>query len=160
MTSPGSQPDRAAVRFPPPLVFVLTIVAGIAMQRRLLTLPIDLPETFRVFATWGSLAFGAGFIVSSLALFHRSGQDPNPWKSTPELVLRGPYRMTRNPIYLGMGLLQAAAGLWRSNGWILILLPVALATVYLLAIRHEEAYLERKFGQPYLDYKARVRRWL
>ena len=152
--------DRAAVRFPPPFVFILTTVAGLALHARALPLPIGLPEPVRNFGVWGSLLFGAGFIVSALILFHRTGQDPEPWKSTPEIIFSGPYRWTRNPIYLGMALLQASVGLWRSNGWILLLLPLALIGVYLLAIRHEEAYLGSKFGKAYLDYKARVRRWL
>jgi protein-S-isoprenylcysteine O-methyltransferase Ste14 len=63
-------------------------------------------------------------------------------------------------MYLGMALFQAAVGLWLANGWILLMLPVALVAVYVTAIRHEEDYLERKFGTPYVDYKSAVRRWL
>ena len=63
-------------------------------------------------------------------------------------------------MYVGMALLQAAVGIGRSNGWIVALVPAALVVIYATAIRHEEAYLERKFGQPYLDYMSSVRRWL
>lgn len=155
-----SGPDRAAVRFPPPLVFLLAIGVGLLLQSHVLRLPIWLPPGLARFAVWGAVAFAIAFILSALALFRRTGQDPEPWKSTPSLVLRGPYRWTRNPMYLGMALLHAAAGLWLENGWIVLLLPVALIGVYWIAIRHEEAYLERKFGRSYLDYKAAVRRWL
>jgi protein-S-isoprenylcysteine O-methyltransferase Ste14 len=136
------------------------MVAGLVLQRFVLTLPIGLPKSLARFATWGALAFAAGFMVSAVALFRRTGQDPKPWKSTPELVLKGPYRWTRNPMYLGMALFQAAVGLWFANGWILLTLPIVLVAIYLTAIRHEEAYLERKFGTPYQDYKSAVRRWL
>ena len=63
-------------------------------------------------------------------------------------------------MYVGMALLQAAVGLWQSNGWILVFLPLALFGVFLTAIRHEEAYLERKFGDAYRSYRSSVRRWL
>jgi protein-S-isoprenylcysteine O-methyltransferase Ste14 len=155
-----TEKDRAAVRFPPPFVFLLTIVAAVILHRQFLPLPLGLPDVVRTIAAWGALLFGAGFIVTSLALFHRTGQDPEPWKSTPAMVFKGPYRMTRNPMYLGMALLQAGAGMRFSNGWIIGLLPLALFAVYWIAIQPEEAYLERKFGAPYLDYKSQVRRWL
>ncbi|MCP4200591.1 MAG: isoprenylcysteine carboxylmethyltransferase family protein [bacterium] len=154
------EPDRAAVRFPPVFVFLLAVGAGVLLDRLLLPLPLGLPELVRVSAAWGAALFGTGFIVTALALFHRTRQDPEPWKSTPEMIFKGPYRMTRNPMYLGMALLQGAAGLWKSNGWIIGLLPLALLGVYLIAIRPEEVYLERKFGDAYRDYRARVRRWL
>lgn len=141
-------------------MFALTIIAGFALQKWVLPLPIGLPERLRILTTWGSLLFGAGFIVTSMALFRRTGQNPEPWKSTPEMIFKGPYRLSRNPMYLGMALLQAAAGLWRSNGWILVFLPLALCGVYWIAIRPEEAYLERKFGDAYRSYKSSVRRWL
>ena len=141
-------------------MLALTIIAGFALQTWVLPLPIGLPERLRIASTWGSLLFGAGFIVASMALFRRTGQNPEPWKSTPEMIFKGPYRLSRNPMYLGMALLQAAAGLWRSNGWILVLLPLTLFGFYWIAIRHEEDYLEGKFGDAYLSYKSKVRRWL
>ncbi len=152
--------DHAAVRVSPPLVFTATVAAAVLLHRLVLPLPLGLPESVRGIAATGALLFGAGFMVTSLALFHRTGQDPTPWKSTPEMIFRGPYRISRNPIYLGMALLQGGAGLYFSNGWIIGLLPLALLWVYLTAIRHEETYLECKFGDAYLDYKSSVRRWI
>ncbi|MCI0671698.1 MAG: isoprenylcysteine carboxylmethyltransferase family protein, partial [Myxococcaceae bacterium] len=72
----------------------------------------------------------------------------------------GVYKFTRNPMYLGMTLLQTAIGIGWANGWIIALLPGVLAIIYATAIRHEEAYLERKFGDAYTRYKESVRRWL
>jgi len=63
-------------------------------------------------------------------------------------------------MYVGMALLQIGIGVGLGNWWIIILIPVVLVLVYLTAIRHEEAYLERKFGSVYIDYKHSVRRWL
>ena len=71
----------------------------------------------------------------------------------------GPYRFTRNPMYLQMVIacFGFAIALW--NGWIALLTPVCAYVLQTFAIKPEEAYLERKFGQSYLDYKQRVRRW-
>ena len=68
--------------------------------------------------------------------------------------------MTRNPMYVGMALLQTAIGIGWASGWIIALVPVVLAVVYATAVRHEEAYLEETFGGPYLKYKSSVRRWI
>jgi protein-S-isoprenylcysteine O-methyltransferase Ste14 len=155
-----SEKDAAAVRISPPLVFGVAIAAGFLLQRYALPLPLGLPEAVRTAAKLGAALFGGGLIVVALALFHRTKQDPRPWESTPEIVNRGAYRWSRNPMYLGMALIQGALGLSRSNGWVLLLLPPALVVVYWTAIRHEEAYLERKFGNSYLEYKREVRRWL
>ncbi|MCX5739319.1 MAG: isoprenylcysteine carboxylmethyltransferase family protein [Proteobacteria bacterium] len=80
------------------------------------------------------------------------------WERSP--FSTGIYRFTRNPMYVGMALLQTSIGITWGNGWILALVPVVLVTIYTIAIRHEEAYLERKFGSTYLEYKRSVRRWL
>jgi protein-S-isoprenylcysteine O-methyltransferase Ste14 len=70
------------------------------------------------------------------------------------------YRLTRNPMYVGMALLQTAIGVGLANAWILAFVPLVLLLVHATAIRHEEAYLERKFGESYASYKRSVRRWL
>lgn len=152
--------DGAAVRVPPPLVYLAAIVAGALLQKSLLRLSLGLPQSARIGAAIGAAVFGVGLMVVAAALFRRTGQDPKPWESTPEIVSTGPYRLTRNPMYLGMALVQGGIGLSLSNGWILLLLPIVLLVIYLTAIYHEEAYLERKFGDTYLAYKASVRRCL
>jgi protein-S-isoprenylcysteine O-methyltransferase Ste14 len=80
--------------------------------------------------------------------------------STPEIISSGVYRATRNPMYLGMILLQIGIGIGLANGWILVLIPLVLVIINATAIRHEEAYLEGKFGDTYTAYKASVRRWI
>ncbi len=70
------------------------------------------------------------------------------------------YRFTRNPMYVGMALLQAGIGLALASAWTIALVPVVLAVVYATAVRHEEAYLEEKFGAAYLSYNSSVRRWM
>lgn len=152
--------DGAAVRLPPPLVYVAALGIGALLQAFVLALPLPLGGRPRIAATAVAALAGAGLVGAALGLFRRTGQDPKPWESTPEIISSGVYRWTRNPMYVGMALLQLAFGFGLANGWIVAFVPVSLAIVFATAVRHEEAYLERKFGSVYLDYKRSVRRWL
>lgn len=160
-TTPGAK-DRARVLFFPPGVPLLAVLAGIGLQRAfpLLTdVPIPVPDRY-----WfgGALILGAIGLFGAwpVLLFKRAGQDPNPWKPTPRIVERGPYRITRNPMYLQMVIACVGFAVLLSNVWILLLTPVVAFVLWLVAIRPEEAYLEEKFGDEYVAYKRRVRRWL
>src|SRR5262245_23127931 len=154
--------DAAAVRIFPPAVPLLTILAGIGLNR---VWPLDLgfalpaPERY-----WlgGAIVVGAilGLGLWSVVLFRRSGQDENPWKPTPSVVDRGPFRFTRNPMYLQMVLVCVGFAVMLMNWWVLVLTPIGAWLLQRLAILPEETYLERKFGDAYVAYKRRVRRWL
>ena len=151
--------DAALVRFPPPLVFAVATLAGVALQ---LSVPIALPlqDGARLALALGAWAAGLFLLGAAVGLFWRSGQKPEPWKTTPELLTRGIYRFTRNPMYLGFVLIQLGIGVWLENGWVVLLTAPAAAGVYVLAIRPEEHYLAGKFGDDYARYRERVRRWL
>ncbi|MEE9386193.1 MAG: isoprenylcysteine carboxylmethyltransferase family protein [Nannocystaceae bacterium] len=152
--------DAASVRFPPPLVYVAAIGVGITLRMVASPLQLGMAISARV-AVAGSLgAAGMAILAAATSRFKRGGQDPKPWKVTPEIIRTGIYGATRNPMYVAMGLLQVSIGVALANGWIVVLAPIALAIVYAIAIRHEEAYLEAKFGDPYRNYKKSVRRWL
>ncbi len=152
--------DGATVRIPPPLVYLGAVVVGVLVHEFVAPLPIGLPLVLRIVV--GAAAAVSSLVIMGFAirLFRRTGQDPKPWATTPEIISTGIYRITRNPMYVGMALLQIAIGVGLANWWIIIAVPVALVVVYLTAIRQEEAYLERKFGHAYTDYKESVRRWL
>jgi len=152
--------DGAAVRFPPPLVYLIAVIAGGLLHALVLPIPLGLSGGVRLGAAVTSASLGVAMMGSALGLFRRTGQDPKPWQSTPEIISTGVYRFTRNPMYVGLALVQLAIGVGWGNGWIVALVPAVLAVVYAAAVRHEEAYLERKFGDPYLAYKRSVRRWL
>lgn len=160
MATQAGGSDGAAVRFPPPLVPLIALVAGLAVHGFVwpLRLPLDGIARYGLAAVLAAL--GVALIGAALGLFRRSGQDPKPWTTTPEIIATGVYRFTRNPMYLGMGLLQAGIGVALANGWVVAFVPLSWLAIYFVAIRHEEAYLERKFGSAYLDYKKTVRRWL
>ena len=152
--------DSAYVRLPPPLVYAIAVALGVLLHALAYPLALPLPMPLRIAAA--AIAGGAGLALVGAAVlaFRRTGQDPKPWKTTPEFIATGAYRWSRNPMYTGMALLQTGLAFGLANGWLLALVPVVLAVIYATAIRHEEAYLEVKFGESYRTFKQTVRRWL
>lgn len=154
--------DAAAVRVFPPAIPLLTILTGVGLSR---LWPIDLgfeiPTPHRYWVG-GLLVAGAIFGLGywSVRLFRRTGQSENPWKPTTEILESGPFRITRNPLYLQMLVVCVGIAVILMNVWIVILTPVCAWFLQRFVILPEEAYLERKFGDVYLAYKRRVRRWL
>lgn len=154
--------DAALVGVFPPGVPVVAILAGVGLS---FLWPIDIGLAFPAVARYwvGGLIVGGAVLTLGLwpvVLFRRSGQDENPWKPTPKIVERGPYRITRNPMYLQMVLFCVGAAVILLDVWIFIMTPVCAWVLQRFAIEPEEAYLERKFGETYLAYKRRVRRWI
>jgi len=152
--------DGATVRFPPPFVPVIALAAGLLLDRLIQPLGVPIGGLGRWIPGALLILVALSLMGAAIGLFRKTGQDPKPWESTPEIITTGIYGHTRNPMYLGMGLLQAGIGLLLANGWVLVFVPATWAVIYLIAIRHEEAYLKGKFGSPYLDYMSSVRRWL
>ncbi len=154
--------DAAAVRIFPPGVPLITIIAGV-----LLDWIIPINSGFEV-PPIARYLVGGGIIVGAVALFgfwsvrtmRSTGQSENPYKPTTEIVERGPFRITRNPMYLQMVLVCLGFAILLSNIWVLILTPLCALALHFLVILPEEAYLESKFGADYLEYKRRVRRWI
>ncbi len=149
--------DGPGLVVPPVLeqaLYVAALAAHFAFPRRFLP------------GGWLPLALGLPVLAAALLLvatgfatMRRAGVDPYPRAAPGGLVARGPFRISRNPIYLGFAALMLGVALSLNGLWLLLVVPVfvALATAQ---IRREERYLERRFGGPYLEYKARVRRWL
>jgi protein-S-isoprenylcysteine O-methyltransferase Ste14 len=84
----------------------------------------------------------------------------NPSEPVKALVIEGPFKVTRNPIYVGFTLIYIGIALLVNTLWPLLLLPVVQNVMRQGVIEREERYLERKFGQEYLAYKERVPRWI
>ena len=161
MSSDGSDPpDGARVRFPPPLAPVFALGLGLLMHHFVRPLPIPITGLAKTGLGLLLLAAGVALIAAALGLFRSTGQNPEPWASTPEIISTGVYRFSRNPMYLSLGLIQAGIGVLLANAWVVLFVPIGWAVIYRIAIRHEEAYLERKFGSAYTDYKKSVRRWV
>ena len=158
-TAATGSTDKAPVKVPPPLLFLIPFLIGVAVQ---LAVPIRfLP------LGWVQLAVGLPLVVMGLAFSLTATRalmgaetDLMFKKSTSVILDRGPYRLSRNPIYLGTSGVYIGAGIAVNSVWPLALFPVVVLLVLFRAIRVEERYLETKFGQPYRDYKSAVRRWL
>ena len=98
--------------------------------------------------------------IWAVSTFGRIGTTANPAGGTTALVSEGPYRFSRNPMYIGLALLTTGAALFFDSLWPLLFLPFVVLVVRAHVVLPEERYLESKFGQSYRDYKARVRRWI
>jgi len=151
--------DGADVRVLPPVLFLGSIGLGV-MLGWLAPLELAAGGRLRVLLGLALITLGIAAGAWTIVWMRRTAQDPDPRKPTPELIFAGPFRISRNPIYVGMALLQAGVGLALGNGWVLLLLPPTLWLLLRQVIEREEAYLARKFGEPYETYRRSVRRWL
>ena len=150
--------NSAGVIAPPPLIYLGGLAIGFGLEA---LLPGgSLPDAVR----WvgGGVALLAGLALQTffISAFNRVGTAVEPWKPTTAIVTTGPYRLTRNPAYLGMALIYVGIALLGDSLWALAPLPLVLAVIDRGVIAREERYLERKFGAEYTDYRAGVRRWL
>ncbi|MBB3019475.1 protein-S-isoprenylcysteine O-methyltransferase Ste14 [Microvirga lupini] len=151
--------DTAHVIIRPPLAWALAIVAGSALDWLvpLRFLPDGLPVGFL-----GAMVFVLALALAAWAIMTmtRAGSNVPTNRPTTAIVESGPYRFTRNPIYLGMFLGLVGLAIALDTLWLLLMLvPFGLVIRYGVVAR-EEAYLERKFGEVYRSYRLRVRRWL
>lgn len=154
-------PARLLLKIPVPWVFVLGYVAGLGLQ---VWLPYG---TLSHEADWVSSGAGAGLFALGvviagwgLTLFHRASTTTVPGERSKQLVTRGPYRLTRNPMYVGLTLAYLGeAGLLRQV-WPLAALPPVLAYLQWMVIPLEEAKLREVFGAEYEAYREGVRRWI
>jgi len=151
--------DTANVKVRPPIVWALAVLAGLVLNW-LMPLPF-IPAT--VPAAWlGAIVFALALALFAWAIVTMTGAGTNvPSKlPTTTIVDTGPFRFTRNPIYVGMVLGLIGLAIAFNSLWLLLMLvPFALLIRYAVVAR-EETYLERKFGDVYRGYCSRVRRWL
>jgi protein-S-isoprenylcysteine O-methyltransferase Ste14 len=115
---------------------------------------------WRIPVGWALVLFFAVWNGWSLWLFGRHGTGLLPGQATGTLIEQGPYRRSRNPLYIGMLALYLGLALLGPTAWGLVLFPVAVVLVLWGAILPEERFLRERFGAPYVDYTRRVRRWL
>jgi protein-S-isoprenylcysteine O-methyltransferase Ste14 len=150
--------DRPGVPIAPPLLFVLPILAGLAVE---FFVPTTVVHGAVRWVT-GFLLFAAGLAlnVGGFVTQKRAGTDPIPFNPSTRIVSRGLYRFTRNPMYIGFALFTLGIAILCNSIWVLLAAPVGLILVDRLVVVREERYLERKFGDEYLNYKRRVRRWI
>jgi protein-S-isoprenylcysteine O-methyltransferase Ste14 len=143
----------------PPAPYAAALLGGWWLDRNENPLPLDWGE---LNLPLGWLLVGVGLFLSGWTLFTflRRRTTVNPYKAASELVTDGPFRYSRNPIYLGDWFILGGVALLLRTWWPLLFAPLIWTMLRYGVIRHEEAHLESKFGDAYRDYKTRVNRWL
>ena len=150
--------DNADVKIHPPVLVSMLVLAAFFLNK-LFPLPLAFPQAL-VWLGYALVLIGLGLTISAASGFMRARTTLDPHGSVSNIVTSGPYRFSRNPIYLGFVCLLIGFPFIFRTYWGLILSPLLMVLMNLLVIRHEEAYLEKKFGDAYAGYKSRVRRWL
>ena len=151
---------NAGVRFPPPIIFLLGLALGYGLNR-VVPLWLASPEPRWMFRLGIQLAI-AGFLfaLSGILTFRRHGTAIIPHHPASTIVTSGPYRFTRNPMYIGMSVFYSRGALLFDTWWAFALLPVVVAIIDRQVIAREERYLASAFGAEYDSYRSRVRRWI
>jgi protein-S-isoprenylcysteine O-methyltransferase Ste14 len=150
--------DRAQVRVLPPFIQLGMLATGVSLR-------FAFPAPF--LPTAAAAAAGAAIVVVAIAFvvlaareLRRARTAFDVRRPTTALVSTGPFRLSRNPVYFSMLLLQLGLGLLLNSPWMIALVIPMGSALCLAVIRPEERYLEEKFGDPYRSYQARVGRWL
>ncbi|QJB69009.1 methyltransferase family protein [Parasphingorhabdus halotolerans] len=149
-----------AVKFPPPLLYLGAILFGWLLDYLLPIPAISLSDD--ILRLLGAVLLLAGIAVNigGVMQFKKQKENVIPWTGSEKMIAEGIYKITRNPMYLGMTLIVIAVGLFFGNYAVMGLGLVAAIIIDRLVITREEAYLEARFGQSYADYKTLVRRWI
>ena len=155
------RPTNPGVHFPPPFLFVAAFLLGMAIDRWVSEFRFgDASRPVTLVAGWLLIVLGLGVMLWAVWTFTRARTSVLPFRPASAMVTSGPYRFSRNPMYVGLTLLYVGLALLTGMAWPLVMLPLALVALTGLVIRREERYLEGAFGGEYAAYRARVRRWL
>jgi len=157
LSEASSATDTAGVIAPPPLIYLGALGIGFGLDA--VSGSGSLPPRVRIPVGPALIIAGSGLLGSFARAFQGAQTPIDPYSPSTAIVTDGPYRLSRNPAYLGMALTCAGIAIAANAPWALVPLPVAIAIIDRGVIAREERYLERKFGAPYADYKRRVRRW-
>lgn len=152
------KPDNAGVRVPPPLYFLSFLVLGIWQSSSWSQGEIGSPYMLVI----GALIALAGAIIlkNSVRKHKNLGTNVEPWKPTTTLIISGAHKYSRNPIYVAMAVTYLGIAIAATSLVAIVLLFFCLLLIRIFVIAKEEAYLEDKFGEEYLQYKQKVRRWI
>src|SRR3984893_16164728 len=154
----ASSSDAPNVKIIPPLVYLAGLLIGFLAN---IWMPIKVVPNLVAWTLGGLFIFcGAVLMGSPVFNFRAVGTTVRPDRAASTLVIAGPYKITRNPMYLGLAFVYFGIAIAGQSVWALILLPVVLLVVQRGAIEPEEAFLEKRFGAEYSRYKEKVRRWI
>lgn len=150
--------DHASVAFHPPILLAVSLGIGFFLKW---IAPLSfLPKSASAMIGPAAIVLSLGIFVWTVYTMLRNDASIPTHTPTEAIVVRGPFRFSRNPIYLAMVFLQLGVGVWANSLWFLVLAAVSVALLTWGVISREEQYLERKFNGEYVSYKSRVRRWI
>lgn len=150
--------DDPGIKMPPPLIYLAPLVLGLLLEGRR-RLPF-LPRRATRALGWPLVVGGAALNAWFLRTIREADVPIRTDRPVPRLTTEGPFRYTRNPSYLALAIIYAGIAALRNSLWAVLLLPLVVYVIRREVIGREERYLERAFGEEYLAYKARVRRWV
>jgi protein-S-isoprenylcysteine O-methyltransferase Ste14 len=150
--------DSPGVRVPPPLLYLLPLASGLLIDRSLYIR--SLPRRVARIIGWPLVGCGVALSGWAIRTMRNAETTMRPDKPVSNLIQDGPFRYTRNPLYLSDAMIYSGIAVLRNSLWSILLLPVAMFVIEREVMGREERYLERTFGEEYLDYKRRVRRWV
>ncbi len=158
MATERNDRDNPGVIAPPPLIYLGFLVLGLALDY---LWPAGVaPDGVRYPSGIALFVLGGAIFAFALRQLRKAGTSVETRKPTTAIVTGGPFRFSRNPIYVALSLVYAGIGFAVDSAWVLALLAPALIVMRYGVVSREERYLERKFGEAYLRYKASVRRWV
>jgi protein-S-isoprenylcysteine O-methyltransferase Ste14 len=150
--------DDPGIKVPPPLIYLVPLVLGLLLDRRryLSFLPRGAARAL------GCSLIGGGVVLNGwfLRTMREADAPIRTDRPVPRLTTEGPFRYSRNPSYLALAIIYAGIAVLRNSLWAILLLPLVVSVIQREVIGREELYLERTFGEEYLDYKGRVRLWV
>ncbi len=156
-----SDPDTANLPIPPPLFYIIPFLIGVLLHHLVGGDRIPAPALAAARLAGALLAaIGLAINVSAWIAFHRVRTPVMPTRPTTAIATSGPYKFTRNPLYLSLAIIYFGAALLLGYLWPLFFLPLAVRLISRLVIAREEIYLEGKFGAEYARYRGSARRWL
>jgi protein-S-isoprenylcysteine O-methyltransferase Ste14 len=156
-----SDASNPGVHFPPPFLFVAGFLVALGLERWVLSLRFGGGSRPALVLTgWLLIALGIGVLVWAMLTFRGARTAIMPFKSASRIVESGPYRFSRNPMYVGLTLTYVGLSVLMGMAWPLLLLPLVLMALFGLVIKREERYLDHAFGPEYAEYRKHVRRWL
>lgn len=153
--------DHPGVYIPPPLIYVAVFLMAVLLQSKIPIENSKFHQTFmKIIGVLLILIAVFFFLIRSLRQFFKTKNTVVTILPANSLQTSGIYAITRNPMYVGLAIVYLGITCFIGNWWNIILFPVLIIIVQEYIIKREEKYLARRFGQEYLDYKMKVRRWL
>ncbi len=159
----GDRPSTPDIRVPPPLLFLAAFVAGWLLHRYVQPVVYARGSEGEQRARLSGevlITLGAVLVLWAIIVFKRAHTSVLPFRPASRLVTHGPYRFSRNPMYVGMAIVYVGTSLAMNVVWPLFFLPAVFLALYRLVVSREERYLDVSFGESYAQYRRRGRRWL